>query len=82
MEKERCGKKVIDIISRYHVGFRDRVEVIDVTTPLTRERYTGNWMGAMQGRKPNANIIKALLQIYGWSMGRGLGGNNHSSSIR
>jgi phytoene dehydrogenase-like protein len=61
-EKERCAKMVIDIIGRYHIGFKDRVEVIDVSTPLTRERYTGNWMGAMQARKPNANMIKVLLQ--------------------
>ena len=50
------------MIQRYHPGLRDRVEVIDVSTPLTRERYTGNWMGAMQARKPNANMIQALMQ--------------------
>ena len=61
-EKERCANMVIDVIERYHPGFRDRIEVVDVSTPLTRERYTGNWMGAMQARKPNANMIRALLQ--------------------
>jgi phytoene dehydrogenase-like protein len=61
-EKERCAHAVIDIIGRYHPGFKDRVEIVDVATPLTRERYTGNWMGAMQARKPKANMIKALLQ--------------------
>lgn len=35
---------------------------MDVATPLTRERYTGNFMGAMQARKPNRNMIKALAQ--------------------
>ena len=61
-EKERCAKMVVDVIGRYHPGFKDRVEVVDVATPLTRERYTGNWMGAMQARKPKANMIGALLQ--------------------
>jgi phytoene dehydrogenase-like protein len=61
-EKERCAEMVIGIIGRYHPGFQDRIEVIDVATPLTRERYTGNWMGAMQARKPKANMIKAMLQ--------------------
>jgi phytoene dehydrogenase-like protein len=61
-EKERCANMVIEIIGRYHPGFKDRIEVVDVSTPLTRESYTGNWMGAMQARKPNANMIKALLQ--------------------
>jgi phytoene dehydrogenase-like protein len=61
-EKNRCADSVISIIERFHPGFKDRVEVVDVATPLTRERYTGNWMGAMQARKPNSNMIKALLQ--------------------
>lgn len=61
-EKNRCAENVIAAINRYHPGFQERVEVIDVSTPLTRERYTGNWMGAMQARKPNSNMIKALMQ--------------------
>jgi len=61
-EKKRCADLVIDIIERYNLGFKEKVEVVDVSTPLTRERYTGNWMGAMQARKPNANMIKALIQ--------------------
>lgn len=61
-EKERCADMVIDIIERYNPGFINRVEIVDVSTPLTRERYTGNWMGAMQARKPNANMIKTLLR--------------------
>jgi phytoene dehydrogenase-like protein len=61
-EKERCANMVIDILGRFHPDFKERVEVVDVATPLTRERYTGNWMGAMQARKPKANMIGALLQ--------------------
>jgi phytoene dehydrogenase-like protein len=61
-EKKRCADMVIAILEGYYPGFMQRVEVVDVSTPLTRERYTGNWMGAMQARKANANMIKALLQ--------------------
>lgn len=61
-EKQHCAQCVIDAIEQTHPGFRDQVEVVDVSTPLTRERYTGNWMGAMQARKPSANMIQALLQ--------------------
>jgi phytoene dehydrogenase-like protein len=61
-EKKRCAENVIAVIDHYHPGFRERVEVIDVSTPLTRERYTGNWMGAMQARKPSSNMIAALMQ--------------------
>ena len=53
---------VITILERHYPVIEDRIAVIDVATPLTRERYTGNWMGAMQARKPNSNMIKALLQ--------------------
>jgi phytoene dehydrogenase-like protein len=53
---------VIAAVETYHLGFRDRVEAVDVSLPLTRERYTGNWMGAMQARKPGSNMIAALMQ--------------------
>jgi phytoene dehydrogenase-like protein len=43
-------------------GLASRVEVTDVSTPLTRERYTGNWMGAMQARRADSGVVKALLQ--------------------
>jgi len=62
VEKENCADRIIEVIARYHPGFRERVEVIDVSTPLTRLRYTGNWMGAMQARKAKSNMIQALLQ--------------------
>lgn len=61
-EKDICAQKVIEVINTYQPGFKDKVEVVDVSTPLTRERYTGNWMGAMQGRKPGKNLIKAIMQ--------------------
>ena len=61
-EKQHCADEVVASIGRYRPGFADLVEVVDVATPLTRERYTGNWMGAMQARKPSANMIRALMQ--------------------
>lgn len=61
-EKERCAEAVIDIMEHYRPGFKDKIEVVDVSTPLTRERYTGNWMGAMQAWKPDSSIIRAILQ--------------------
>lgn len=61
-EKQACAEFVIDSIAQFNPGFREAIEVIDVSTPITRERYTGNWMGAMQARKPDSNMIKALMQ--------------------
>ena len=60
-EKNRAAREVIKTIELFRPGFADRVEVIDVSTPLTRERYTGNWLGAMQAFKPSSNLISALL---------------------
>jgi phytoene dehydrogenase-like protein len=61
-EKRRCAQLVIEAIGRHRAGFAETVEVVDVSTPLTRERYTGNWLGAMQAFRPDASMIKALLQ--------------------
>ena len=61
-EKRRCADLVIAAAERHRPGLAASVEVVDVSTPLTRERYTGNWMGAMQARRPDAGMIRSLLQ--------------------
>jgi len=61
-EKRRCADLVIAAVERHQPGCAAAVEVVDVSTPLTRERYTGNWMGAMQARRPDASMVKSLLQ--------------------
>jgi phytoene dehydrogenase-like protein len=61
-EKRRCADLVIATVERHQPGLADAVEVVDVSTPLTRERYTGNWMGAMQARRPDAGIVTSLLR--------------------
>ena len=33
-------------------GLAEKVEMIDIATPLTFERYTGNWRGSSQGWVP------------------------------
>lgn len=48
-EKEQIAQEVIAALEHRFPGIRDRVEVIDVATPLTYERYTGNWKGSMEG---------------------------------
>ena len=61
-EKQRCADLVIGAIGRHRDGFAANIEVVDVSTPLTRERYTGNWLGAMQAMRPDAGMVKVLLQ--------------------
>uniref|UniRef100_A0A7V1EIP9 NAD(P)/FAD-dependent oxidoreductase n=1 Tax=candidate division WOR-3 bacterium TaxID=2052148 RepID=A0A7V1EIP9_UNCW3 len=44
-EKERTAAAVIGALARRFPGLGEDVEVIDVATPLTTERVTGNWRG-------------------------------------
>jgi phytoene dehydrogenase-like protein len=48
-EKGRIAEQVIDCLDLRFPGLREQVEVVDVSTPLTTERYTGNWQGSPQG---------------------------------
>jgi phytoene dehydrogenase-like protein len=48
-EKERIGNQVIDAMQEFFPKIRDSLEVIDVATPHTFVRYTGNWRGSYQG---------------------------------
>jgi len=48
-EKRRIADDVIRAIDRRIAGFADRVEAVDVATPVTFERYTGNWHGSIEG---------------------------------
>ena len=44
-EKERTAEACIGALERRYPGIRGKVEMVDVATPLTYERYTGNWQG-------------------------------------
>lgn len=44
-EKERTADACIGALEMFYPGIRDKVEMVDVATPLTYERYTGNWKG-------------------------------------
>lgn len=48
-EKERIAREVVNILDRRFPGVASQVEMVDVATPLTFERYTGNWRGSYEG---------------------------------
>jgi phytoene dehydrogenase-like protein len=48
-EKQGLADAVIDRLERRYPGIRGQVEVMDVATPVTYERYTGNWQGSYCG---------------------------------
>jgi phytoene dehydrogenase-like protein len=48
-EKEQIADQVIASLDRRFPGLAAQVEMRDVATPLTFERYTGNWQGSFEG---------------------------------
>jgi phytoene dehydrogenase-like protein len=48
-EKKDIAIKVIAQLEQQFPGIADQVEAVDVATPMTFERYTGNWQGSMEG---------------------------------
>ena len=48
-EKKRIAQDTITALDRKWPGFRSKVEVVDVPTPVTYVRYTGNWQGSVDG---------------------------------
>jgi phytoene dehydrogenase-like protein len=48
-EKERICEQVIAGLEQRFPGIAGRIEMRDVATPVTWERYTGNWRGAYEG---------------------------------
>jgi phytoene dehydrogenase-like protein len=48
-EKKLAALTTISAIERFIPGFEKSVEAVDVATPLTTERYTGNWRGSFEG---------------------------------
>ncbi|HEX4004894.1 MAG TPA: NAD(P)/FAD-dependent oxidoreductase [Acidobacteriaceae bacterium] len=48
-EKHRVAEAVIAILEQKIPGIHTAIEVVDVATPATVIRYTGNWKGSMEG---------------------------------
>ena len=78
-EKHRIAEAVIDVLDRRVPGARAAVETVDVSTPATVMRYTGNWKGSMegwllepgQGFRPLPNTLPGLrrfLMVGQWVM--------------
>jgi len=48
-EKEKVANQVIDLLDQRFPGLAGQVEMCDVATPMTWERYTGNWRASFEG---------------------------------
>jgi phytoene dehydrogenase-like protein len=60
-EKNKIAKKVIEIIDGHYSGFAESVEMIDIATPLTFEKWTGNRKGAYMGWRNSAKSIMIMM---------------------
>ncbi|HWE85174.1 MAG TPA: NAD(P)/FAD-dependent oxidoreductase [Terracidiphilus sp.] len=78
-EKHRIAEAVIEVLDRRVAGLRDAVETVDVSTPASVMRHTGNWKGSMegwllepgQGFRPLPNTLpglKRFLMVGQWVM--------------
>ncbi|MCX7832617.1 MAG: hypothetical protein N2490_00180 [Ignavibacteria bacterium] len=47
--KEKITEDVINSITELYPGIKNQIEVVNVTTPITFERYTGNWRASYEG---------------------------------
>jgi phytoene dehydrogenase-like protein len=48
-EQDQLADQAIDQLQRIYPAIRKEIEVIDVATPMSYERYTGNWQGSSCG---------------------------------
>lgn len=48
-EKEKIADQLVARLDQRFPGFAAKVEMPDVATPITWERYTGNWRGSYEG---------------------------------
>jgi phytoene dehydrogenase-like protein len=64
-EKKRTGELIVEALDAELGGIRPFVEVVDVATPATWHRYTGNWQGSYEGFLPTR---KTMMKNLGFTL--------------
>jgi len=72
-KKKEIGKTIVQLLEQRFPGISKQVEMIDVATPLTWVRYTGNWKGSYEGWLPSPQnammpMSKTLPGLYNFYM--------------
>ncbi len=57
-EKAKVAETLISVLDKRFPGFAGQVEMTDVSTPMTFERYTGNWKGCFEGWVPTPKTLR------------------------
>jgi phytoene dehydrogenase-like protein len=60
-EKEKIAERVIASLDQRFPGLASMVEMWDVSTPLTFERYTGNWQGTFLGWRITTKTLRLRM---------------------
>ena len=61
-EQLQVADQLLDLIAQHHPGIREYVEVTDVATPVSFERYTGNWQGSTCGWLLTPQTMRLMIQ--------------------
>jgi phytoene dehydrogenase-like protein len=61
-EKERIAQQVIATLDARIPGLADAVRAVDVATPLTTVRYTGNWRGSPEGWMFSHEVMAMMMK--------------------
>jgi phytoene dehydrogenase-like protein len=72
-EQDTVATEVIRGLDQRFPGLSDHVEMVDVATPTTWNRYTGNWQGSFEGWLPSPKTLtmrmsKTLPGLYDFYM--------------
>ena len=59
--KEEVARQVIGLLDRRYPGLASQVEMYDVATPVTYERYTNSWQGAYMGWRLTTRAAKLQM---------------------
>ncbi len=60
--KDAACEAVIDALEQRIPGLRSKIEMRDVATPITWNRFTGNWRGSFEGWLPSAGNLMTEMK--------------------
>lgn len=61
-EQSQIGEQVIGVLEKIYPGINRDIEVKDIATPMSYERYTGNWLGSTCGWLLTKDTMRMMIQ--------------------
>jgi phytoene dehydrogenase-like protein len=60
-EKKAIKNRCTELLEKHYPGIAEHIEVVDLATPRTTERYTGVWKGSYEGFELSMDAISATI---------------------